>query len=196
MNKKNISEKIEIAKKLVEGTDEKFRVAAFSAVLTRLLMEETSKDGKKTMEMKPYVKSEGTVGGLNMQKKKEEFAAKCAISLEELDKTLDIRTEYVQLLKSIKGGEASKQRLASKCILTAFLEIYQKDWVDSDTLVNSLEKSGVSSNTLPRNLRQEPESFSIKGSGSGSTLEYAITGPAKVATYDIIKKLAKGENLE
>lgn len=198
MDEKFVQEKAEIAKRLVQGIDERFKDAAFSAVLAKLLDgEKKTEYGEKQVEIKGRTEdSKDASAVVADQKGKESFLKKCDISMEELDRTLYIRDDYVQLLKTIKGGEAEKQRLACKCILTVFLEMRGKDWVDSDTLNMSLQKSGVSLVSLARNLRNDSESFSIRGRGKGSTLEYAITGPAKFTAYETIKKLAKGESLD
>ncbi len=194
MNKEFVKEKVKIAKELVEDIDEQFKTVAFSAVLIKLLDDE-----KKVEQFQKQPKAneraiDNNMVLLEVQKKKEELAKKCNMPVEELDKILDIRTDYVQLLKIIKGGDVEKQRLASKCILIAFLDVYEKDWIDSNVMIKSLEKSGITFEQLPRNLRGESESFSIKGHGKGNPLKYAITGPAKITTYEIISKLSKGEN--
>lgn len=192
--KDDIKNKAKKAIDLVDGVDDKFKVAAFSVVFEKLLDEDNKGEQSPKQEVKKHSGSYSSIEQVDIQKKKEELAEKCGISLEELDRVLDIKTDYVQLLKILKGGDAEKQRLASKCILTSFVDVYQEDWIDSDTMVKSLEKSGVPSTALTRNLRQEDEFFSVKGRGKGAKLEYTVTGHGKISAYESIKKLSKGEN--
>lgn len=190
---KQIQNYMEIARKAVEGEEEPYKTEAFKIILGRLL---DSNEENITPKQDLLIKnSENKKQDLsfNFEQRKNELVKNCGITVNELDDVIYIKDNVVQLIASLSGSETQKQVTATKCILTVYENISDKEWVNSSTLIQCIDSSGISTTHLSRNLRKHSSNFlRIRGKGQGKSLEYKITGPGRISAFEDLKKLAKG----
>lgn len=191
---KNIKNYMEIARKAVEGEEEPYKTEAFKIILGRLLDsgEENVPPTQELLKKNSGNKTQDL--SFDFEQKKNEFVKNCGITVNELDDVIYIKDNIVQLIASLSGSETQKQVTAAKCILAIYENILDKEWVNSSTLSQCINSSGISTTHLSRNLRKYSSNFlRVSGQGKGKSLEYKITGPGRISAYEDIKKLAKGE---
>ena len=195
MDLKKFNKLMKIAKDAVKDEkDDSYRFSAYQVVLGKLLdgnvnIKNFGDDSKKeTLKIKTETQSI-----TNNQEKKSELAKQCNISTQALDDIFYIKNDLVQLLVPIPGKESIKQKTAVQCILTFYDVVLGKEVMESSLLNKCLSSSGIPIIHLARNLRKYATGIiGIIGKGRGKVIEYKITGPGKVSSFEIIKKLSDG----
>ncbi|MEM3172916.1 MAG: hypothetical protein QXE82_05190 [Candidatus Nitrosotenuis sp.] len=193
MKKEDITNKAKKAIELVSGVDDEFKIAAFSVVFDKILDhgdEPQPPQQKRSGHSEPRHDS----GVPDIQGKKGELAEKCSISVTQLDEILYFDSDIIKVIAPLSGSEPEKQLTVAKCILTAYDVIFGQPWVKALVLSKCVGASKVGQlSHLSKNLKKDKQSIRLQGSRKG--VEYKITEYGKALTFDIIKKLAKGEAL-
>lgn len=193
MKKDDIEAKAKKAIELVHGIDEDFKTAAFSVIFERMLDHE---EGASQPPQKKVGKHDGADGskGTDIQKKKEEFAEKCGISVTELDEVFYFEKDIIKIVAPLSGSEPEKQLIVARCVLTAFDVVLGQPWVKALILSRCVGASKVGQlKHLAENLKKDKQSIRLQGSRRSA--EYKITEYGKALTFEIIKKLVKGGSL-
>ncbi len=192
-NKDDIESKARKAIALVQGIDHDFRTAAFSVIFERML-NRNENTSYTTQQEKVRQTTNVSSKETDIQQKKGEFAKNCGITVNELDEVLYFETDIIKVIAPVSGNESAKQLIFAKCILTAFDVVLGQPWVKALTLSKCIGASKVGQlNNLARNLQKDKQS--IRPQGSKKYTKYKITEYGKALTFDIMKKLAKGETL-
>jgi len=188
---KKIQNYMEIARKAVEGEEEPYKTEAFKIILGRLLDSDEENITPKQLSIKSSDNKKRELS-FDFEQRRNEFAKNCGLTVTELDDVIYIKDNIVQLIASLSGSEAQKQVTATKCILAVHEAILDKEWVDSSTLIQCINSSGISTTHLSRNLRKYSSNFlRVSGKGKGKSLEYKITGPGRISAFEDLKKLTK-----
>lgn len=193
MKKEDITNKAKKAIELVSNVDGEFKTAAFSVVFDRMLDHEDESQSPHEKKIGHSESRQGS-GVPDIQKMKGDLAEKCGISVTQLDEILYFDTNIIKVIAPLSGSEPEKQLIVAKCILTAYDIVFGQPWVKALVLSKCMGASKVSQlSHLSKNLKKDKQSIRLQGSRKG--VEYKITEYGKALTFDIIKKLAKGEAL-
>lgn len=195
MDKKYIDKKIKIAMDLVKGVDSQFQKEVFGAIFFKLINSDETVPADEILHIPLNSANKQQRKKLNLEGGKKELATNCKILLSELNDTISIKNDYVQIIAPLAGTDTQKQIIATQCVLAAYEIILKQDWVPASLLTKSLDKSGIGGlGNLARNLQQNSKLFRAKGIRPYK--EYKLFGPGRISAFDLIKKLAKGETLE
>lgn len=192
MKKEDIESKAKKAIELVRGIEDDFKAAAFSVIFGRMLDHDGGTPHPPQKERAREPAGDGSQG-TDIQKKKEEFAGKCGITVTKLDDVLYFADDHIKVVAPLSGSESEKQSIVAKCVLTAYDVVFGRQWVKSLDLSKCLNASKTDQSHLARNLQKDKQSFRLQGDKKGT--EYKITEDGKNSAFEIIKKLAKGEPL-
>ncbi len=193
MKKEDIESKAKKAIELVRGIESDFKTAAFSVIFGRMLDHDGGTPQPPQKERAREPAGDGSKGADN-QTKKEEFAKNCGITVKELEEVLYFDKDIIKVVAPLSGSEPEKQLIVAKCVLTAFDVVLGQPWVKALILSKCIGASKVGQlSHLAKNLQKDKQSIRLQGSKKGA--EYKITEYGKALTFDIIKKLAKGEPL-
>lgn len=187
-----IKTQIKLAKDVVADEEDPIvKTESFKIVLANLLNKITYSNPMTSQQG-----FEGLQGGdTPMNAKKNQLAKNCSISLEELNKVLSIHDDSVEIRAPIVGNETFKHVVASQCALIAYEFVLDREWVESGDLIKCLKAMGVKdfSNLAPH-LTQRPDIFLTKGTRGHK--QYRLTSSTgRESSFQLIRKLAKGENL-
>lgn len=190
MNSEELKEKIRLAKEAVEGEKDPYKTEAFKVILGKLIESSTTSDYKPKQDAstKKEIKEEE-----NQEKKLEEFAKKCSITLNELNDILSIKKDTVEIIVPVVGSDAKKNLVGVQIILAAHELIFGDEWVPSSIITECLRSLGVKDlANLSATLKKYPDLFRLKGGRRYK--EYKLTsGQGRISAFEIIRKLAKGE---
>ncbi|MDE1818703.1 MAG: hypothetical protein KGI19_08890 [Thaumarchaeota archaeon] len=192
-----IKDKIKVAREAVKGEEEPYKTAAFQVILGKLLDSEQSEVSHSiTQLMKPKSSTiDTTKQTTDLEKGKEELAKNCGITVKELDDVLSIKNGTIQIIAPLKGTEPEKQIVVTQCVLATYEIVLGKEWIESSLITKCIDLSGVGGLTnLARTVKNNTNL--IRTRGKRPNLEYKLFGPGKVSAFQIIKKLAKGEEIE
>ena len=189
MNPEEVKEKIELARKSVEGEKEPYKTEAFKIILSKLL--ESGKDAQKvaiTMNTEEITK-ESTID--NIKEKEAELASKCNLTIDELEQVIFIKDNAIEIISPISGSDARKHVIVTQCLLAAYQIIFGQEWVSSQTIIDCLRSMGVRDVTnLSLTLRKYPDL--VIGRGTRGHKEYRLTsGQGRISAFNVIYKLAK-----
>jgi hypothetical protein len=193
MDPKIIKKKIMIAKDIVSDEEEPIKTAAFQVIFSKLIdadqIENTTEEKQHTNPITSQTSL--TNEQINLEKRKEELAKNCGITIKELDEVISIKNDMVQVIFPLTGNESTKQIIAAQCILVTYDIVFGKEPVNSSLLSKCIDYSGIGAlNHLAENLKEHSDLF--RAAGKGTRLDYRLTGPGRKSAYETIKKLAKG----
>lgn len=196
MDKKDIDKKIKIAIELVKDVDDQFQKEAFGAIFFKLINSSETVSADKDLRIpSSNTQNKHQEKKSDLESGKKELATNCKISLSELNDTISIKDDYIQIIAPLTGTETQKQITAAQCVLAAYEVMLKRDWVPASLLTKSLDKSGIGGlANLARNLQQNSKLFRAKGVRPYK--EYKLFGPGRISAFDLIRKLSKGETLE
>lgn len=191
MSFEELKKNIQLAKKAVEDEPEPYKTEAFKIVLEKLLdtasafETEVTQDRIINVERKPP----------NLTSTKDELAAKCNITITELDDAISIKDDTIEIIAPLTGVESDAQKhlIITQCVLAAYEVVLGKEWVPTSVLTECLKSSGVKdlANFAP-NLKKQPMLFRSKG--VKRSMQYRLTsGEGRQSAFNIIHRLAKGE---
>ena len=193
MKKEDVESKAKKAIELVQGVDDEFKTAAFSVIFERILSTGDALDFPPKQETEYSTDSGSKVS--DIQKKKEELAKNCGVSIKELEEVLYFDKDIIKVIAPLSGSEPEKQLLVAKCVLTAFDVVLEQQWIKAIILSRCVGASKVGQLAhLSKNLQRDKQSIRLQGNRKST--EYKITEYGKATSYEIIKKLAKGGNLD
>lgn len=198
MDFKRIKEKIKIAREAVEGEEEPYKTAAFQVILGKLLgsdqIELPHSKTSSTKTSSSLIQTNVTSQTIDLVKGKEELAKNCGITAKELDDVFAIKNGIVQIIAPLKGTDPEKQLVVTQCVLATYEFILGKEWIESSLLTKCLDLSGVGGlKNLARTIKNNANLIRTKG--KRPNLEYKLFGPGRISAFQIIKKLAKGEQI-
>lgn len=194
MNPEEVKEKIALAKRLVAGEEDVlYKTEAFKIILSKLLESGTVENKiNSDFDIKKPMKKSTTY---DMEEKKQELANKSNITVDELERVFFIRDDVIEINSPLSGSDARKHVVVTQCLLAAYLVIFGQEWVSSEIIIECLRSMGVKSVTnLSLTLRKYGDLIISKGTRGHK--EYRLTsGRGKILAFDVIHKLAKGEEL-
>ena len=169
-----LRKKIQIALEVVSGVPEQFKAKAFEVILSQLL--------KETLTVSKVSESKA------LDEKVTEFARKIGIEAHQLSEIYEFGEKEPIFIATIKGTEAEKQFLISRCLLLAYKEVYNQEWINGSTLWRHLKDCGVQSlKNLSRNLDKHRDEIMSTGKGTGK--RYKLTQKGRKNATNFIKQL-------
>ncbi|MGD0978490.1 MAG: hypothetical protein ABR962_05040 [Candidatus Bathyarchaeia archaeon] len=169
---------INIAKEI----EEPYRLKAFEIVLSKLWAP-FAEQKTKTIET-----ASGESGTANLEARIEEFAAKCALSVDQIENIFDFQEDGPLFTVPLQGSHAEKQVLVSRYLLAAYHEAYGKEWISLNQI---LAEHGVGSlDNLGANLKKHADIFRQRGRKKAS--EYKLVDAAERETFHMIHELSTG----
>jgi hypothetical protein len=163
-NDSEIKQKINRAINLTKDLDEPYRSKAFEIIFNDLLHSQIKTEPavvKPNNEKKP---DKGTFeNGLDLNKKIENFATKCGLSVQQLKNVYDFTDNKPIVIIPRKGTEIENQILTSRLLLVAYDEIFNQEWI---SLRQDLTEHGIKSlGNLAANLDRNSQLFRSRGQG-------------------------------
>jgi len=186
----DIKEKIDFAKKAVSDEKEPFKTESFKIIFTKLLNSSLQNQVETISE---HITEENPT---SLKTKKAELAEKCSISKEELEDVFSIHQDSVKILAPIKCKKSFQCLIAAQCFLIVLETVLGKEWVESKELAQIMREIGIKYlSNLSAQLKRYPEIFRIESKPGHS--KYKLTSIfGRTSAFEIIRKLAKGENLD
>lgn len=126
--------------------------------------------------------------------KKKKLAARCNISIEELEDIIKIKDDGIELLVSFSGKESEQQVSGILIVLLSFEMILGNEWVPSVKLKEILRAANISdkSGNLAKILKSHSDLF--RHTGSNVATKYTLTSnKGRSNAIELLEKLAKGE---
>ena len=201
LNEKEVLDKIEFSKKLVEDQPEPFRIESFEIILNKLLDSDIST--KKTSSNKNLksskIQNKEIVDELiivdDPDRAISSLANELGIKLDQLKDIISINGNKVELISSINDSSL-KQKLikASLCVLLLFEKLYNLEWVKASIITEKLREIGIhdSGNNLSTYLKDKSDLFRYRGSSANREYKLTTTNGRKKA-LEILKNLSSNK---
>jgi len=186
MDEKNFKEKIDIAKKAVEGQAEPYKTEAFKIILSKLLNSDSKYPSGDSAGL-PSDEGADVDNDNPLQK----FANEIGINKNDLMNVIDFTNNELSLLR-VKGEGTKEQNFYSAIIILAFWKVVCKDEpFISNVKFSPISKYGIPTNHLSKNLKQKEYKEFIITKGKKKAIKYRITTKGIQKAYEIIRELAQ-----
>lgn len=187
---KKLHELMKIARQAVQGEEQPWAAVSYGVYLSKLIDSETIIP--KPTDHKSYVQIPSPNA---VDDKKENLAKKCNITKLELEKIVSVNNNTVEVTYPVQGNDAQKHIIGAQIALIASESILDLDWTPSSILIECLRGMGVK-DLANVSLNLKKYSDLIRSRGTRGHKEYKLTSSiGRQSSYDLIRKLAKGEKL-
>ncbi len=199
MNPEKLKEYMKIAKESVKDEkDEQLKIEAYKIILEKLL-DGTTAIQKSTSLPKTNVNTDNPKTEIiNFEQGKIKLAQNCGISLSQLDDVISInKNDDVEIIAPVTGNDPKKHIIATLCILAAREFILGEEWIESPIVAESIRSIGAGGlSNLSFTLKRYPTLTRTRGS-RGKNKQYKLTtNEGRTKAFEIIRKLAKGEEID
>lgn len=198
MKEEEIKEYIEYTKKLVIDQPEPFKTESFKIILSFLINSSNlivPKNEKSNADLIPGKQDDKTqlASGTNSKKIFEELADEAKITLDQINDTISIKEQKIEILTSFQGKNKSEKMMkAISCILLISDKFFNTPWVKSEVITEYLRDLGIpdTGKNMSSYMKQNNNLYRFRGSGRFK--EYKLTTEGRTNSLSILKELAIG----
>lgn len=189
LNSKQIKEKIDEIKKVVDGYEEPYKTESFKILFSRSLEStDPPKSLVKHIHKKDEVKENDQETDRNTSNPILKLSELCKVTEEQLRDVLEYDNGHFILLKKTNGTITKEKQInASLCLVTAWAKGLDVPWVKTTDLGKQLKESSIPTKHLGENLT-DTDYFVLRGKRRAA--KYHITTQGWQKGIELLNEMA------